>query len=67
MAPQEPAKPGELLRSVMNGPASPDNRVMQCLEAIRGALEQYDCDLQVHIAFVNGAAMPNIIVVPNSR
>lgn len=47
---------------------SPDVRSKACLEAIRRALEEYDCQMQVSIHYPgNGSAIPNLLVVANSE
>ena len=58
----------DLARRFLAQPGSADERVKRCLEAIRRALEEHDCELQVSIHF-NGAgqSVPEIKVVPVSR
>jgi hypothetical protein len=46
-------------------PGSPDVRVQRCLEAIRRALEEHDCELQVSIHHAgDGRSTPEIRVMP---
>jgi hypothetical protein len=61
---KEPALPKWLFAE----PGSPDVRVHRCLEAIRRALEEHDCELQVSIHF-NGAgqSVPKIKVIPTRQ
>lgn len=62
----EPAEPNRLLRSMLSGSSSPDQRSQQCLRAIQRALEEYDCGLQVSIVYPgDGSAVPNVLVVAN--
>jgi hypothetical protein len=55
----------ELARRFLAQPGTPDDRVKRCLEAIRRALEEHDCELQVSIHFNgSGQAVPEIRVMP---
>jgi hypothetical protein len=58
----------DLARRFLAQPGTPDERVKRCLEAIRRALEEHDCELQVSIHFNGtGQSAPEIRVVPVSR
>jgi hypothetical protein len=58
----------ELARRFLTQPGTPDARVKACLEAIRRALEEHDCELQVSIHYAgDGRSMPEIRVMPVSR
>ena len=55
----------DLARRFLAQPGTPDDRVKRCLEAIRRALEEHDCELQVSIHFNGtGQAAPEIRVMP---
>jgi hypothetical protein len=55
----------ELARRLFAQPDSSDARAQRCLEAIRRALEEHDCELQVSIHFNGtGQSAPEIKVVP---
>jgi hypothetical protein len=55
----------ELARRFLAQPGTPDARVLRCLEAIRRALEEHDCELQVSIHFNGtGQSAPEIRVMP---
>jgi hypothetical protein len=57
----------ELARRFLARPGTPDARVKLCLEAIRRALEEHDCELQVSIHFNGtGQSIPEIRVMPSS-
>jgi hypothetical protein len=64
MEPQRPPEPRRLADSIFAQPSSPDVRVQRCLEAIRRALEEHDCELVVSVQFTNGGAAPHITIVP---
>jgi hypothetical protein len=49
--PRMAASNDELARRSLAQPGTPDERVMRCLEAIRRALEEHDCELQVSIHY----------------
>jgi hypothetical protein len=57
-------RPDGLAARLFAQPASPDVRVNQCLEKIRRALEEHDCQLVVSVHFTNGGAAPEITVIP---
>jgi uncharacterized membrane protein YjjP (DUF1212 family) len=58
----------DLARRFLAQPGTPDARVKACLEAIRRALEEHDCELQVSIHFNGtGQAAPEIRVMPVTR
>jgi hypothetical protein len=55
----------DLARRFLAQPGTPDARVKRCLEAIRRALEEHDCELQVSIHFNGtGQSVPEIRVMP---
>jgi hypothetical protein len=55
----------DIARRLFAQPGSPDNRVKRCLEAIRRALEEHDCELQVSIHFNGtGQSAPEIRILP---
>jgi hypothetical protein len=57
----------DLARRFLAQPGTPDARVKRCLEPIRRALEEHDCELQVLIYFNGtGQSAPEIRVMPNS-
>jgi hypothetical protein len=58
----------DLARRLFAQPGTPDDRVKRCLEAIRRALEEHDCELQVSIHFNGtGQSAPEIKVIPVNR
>jgi hypothetical protein len=58
----------DLARRFLAQPGTPDDRVKRCLEAIRRALEEHDCELRVSIHFNGtGQSLPEIRVMPVSR
>lgn len=59
-------QPRRLADSIFAQPSSPDVRVQRCLEAIRRALEEHDCELAVSVHFNNGGATPLVTIVPTS-
>jgi hypothetical protein len=63
--PKQPAS--ELAKLFLEQPEHPTVRQQKCFDAIRAALEEYDCQLAVTIHFVNGNANPQINVVPSPR
>jgi hypothetical protein len=63
-----PPSSDDLARRLFAQPGTPDARVKRCLEAIRRALEEHDCELQVSIHFNGtGQAAPEIRVMPVGR
>jgi hypothetical protein len=55
-----------LARRFLAQPGAPDARVKRCLEVIRRALEEHDCELQVSIHFNGtGQSAPEIRVMPS--
>jgi hypothetical protein len=57
----------DLARRFLAKPGSADARVQRCREAIRRALEEHDCELQVSIHFNGtGQSAPEIKVMPTT-
>jgi hypothetical protein len=65
MEPHAP-KPRRLADSIFAQPSSSDVRVQRCLEDVRRALEEHDCELLVSVHFTNGGAAPLVTIVPTA-
>jgi hypothetical protein len=62
------SNPDDLARRLFAEPGSPDERSQCCLQAIRRALEEHGCELQVWVPVGdNGKQAWEIKVVPVNR
>ena len=66
MSPVAASSEDDLAWRFLAQPGTPDARVKLCLEAIRRALEEHDCELQVSIHFTGAAVSPEVRVIPEA-